>query len=116
MSKLSKKIEIEVTGNYLVAELTGVDLTASGEFEGKKYGASVKLKFVQNEKIIKNVNGIDVPTLKAVSQIIKISCNDIDLPKLIQKYNEKLGQVIMLKYTANDNSSFSCEESDIKFI
>ena len=116
MSKLTKKIEIETTGNYLVGELTGVDLTASGEYEGKAYGASVKLKFVQNQKIIKNVNGIDVPTLKAVTQIVKVGCNDADLPRLVTKYNEKLGQVIMINYVPSDNSSFTSLEEDIRFI
>jgi hypothetical protein len=116
MSKLSKKIELETTGNYLVAELTGVDLTASGEYEGNKYGASIKLKFVQNQKIIKNIAGVDVATLKAVSQIVKISCKDSDLAQLVAKYNEKLGQVLLIKYAANDNSSFTSLESDIKFL
>lgn len=116
MSKLSKKIEIEETGNYLVAELTGVDLTASGSFEGNKYGASIKLKFVQNQKVNKNVGDIDIATLKAVTQIVKISCKDSELAQLVTKYNEKLGHIILIKYVPSDNSAFTSLESDIKFL
>lgn len=116
MSKLTKKIEIEQTGNYLVGELSGVDLTASGEYEGNKYGASIKLKFVQNQKVIKNVAGTDVATLKSISQIVKIQCSDSDLVQMVSKYNEKLGQVILVKYVPSDNSSFISLEQDIKFL
>jgi len=106
-----KKVEIVEHGNYLYGNLDGVDFVSSGQLEnGTKYGASVKLKFITKVQIVKNVSGIDIPTTKAVSQTIKIPTTDTELPKLVLKYNEFIGQDLLISYSTADNHTFTIDK------
>ena len=102
-----KEVKITEQGNYLYGALDGVDLVASGVLEnGASYGASVKLKFITRVSSVKNVAGIDVPTKKAISQIIKIQTTDTELPSIVNKYNELIGKELLINYATADNNVF----------
>ena len=64
----SKDVKVTKHGNYLYGVLDGVDFVQSGTLEnGNKYGASVKLRFITKVTVIKTVDGVDIPTLKAIA-------------------------------------------------
>jgi len=103
-----KEIKLTEQGNYLYGVLDGVDLVASGTLEnGTKYGASVKLKFITKITVIKTVAGMEIPTKKAISQIIKIPTVDTELPVIVNKYNELIGKELLIGYGTVDNNVFS---------
>ena len=108
----AKEIKISEHGNYLYGSLDGVDFVQSGTLEnGTKYGASVKLKFITKITVVKNVAGTDIPTLKAISQIIKVPCTDDKLAELVHKYNDYIGKDLLINYGTADNNTFSLSAS-----
>lgn len=103
-----KEIKLTEQGNYLYGVLDGVDLVASGVLEnGTQYGASVKLKFITKITVIKIVAGMEIPTKKAISQIIKIPSTDTELPSIVNKYNELIGKELLIGYGTIDNNVFT---------
>ena len=111
---MSKKVELSEHGNYLFGTLDGVDFVASGSMEGKPYPASVKLKFITRITKIKMVNNIEIPTKSAISQTIKIPTTDENLRKLAIKYNDLIGQDLLINYATADNNTFTVsDESEI---
>ena len=114
----TKEINIKEHGNYLYGSLDGVDFVQSGTLEnGQKYGASVKLKFITKVTVVKNVAGIDIPTQKAISQIIKIPTTDDKLVELVHKYNDFIGKELLINYGTADNNTFSISATaEIKVI
>ncbi|MCK5293334.1 MAG: hypothetical protein KAJ49_01685, partial [Arcobacteraceae bacterium] len=69
----NKDVKVTKHGNYLYGVLDGVDFVQSGTLEnGNKYGASVKLRFITKITVIKTVEGVEIPTLKAIAQTIKV--------------------------------------------
>lgn len=108
------KVELQAHGNYLYGQVEGVDFTVSGKLEsGQAYGASVKLKFTQKIETTKNVNGMDIPTHKMISQIIKIPTTDSELPKLVGKYNALINKDVLISYGVKDNHSFETDDDKV---
>lgn len=112
---MAKPIEIKEHGNYVYGTLDGVDFVSSGKFEnGQTYGASIKLKFITKALKTRNVNGVDITTTVANSQIIQIKCQDDELANLVHKYNELDGKDLLINYSAQDGSRFVInDEKDI---
>ena len=102
-----KEVKLTGHGNFLYGTLDGVDFVTSGVMEGNPYPASVKLKFITKITKIKTVNNIEIPTLSAISQIIKIPTVDDNLRKLALKYNELIGQDLLINYATADNNTFT---------
>lgn len=64
----NKEVKLIKHGNYLYGVLDGVDFVSAGVLEnGTKYGASVKLKFITKTTVIKTVDGVEIPTQKAIT-------------------------------------------------
>lgn len=111
---MSKKVELSEHGNYLFGTLDGVDFVASGTMEGKPYPASVKLKFITRITKTKSVNNIDIPTKVAIAQTIKVPTTDANLRKLAIKYNDLIGEDLLINYATADNNMFTvADESEI---
>ena len=89
MEVKGKKVEISEHGNYILGTLDGIDFVTSGVLQdGKPYGASLRLKFIMKTKMIKTLNGVDMPITKAMSQTVKLLCSDDKLVHFVQKYNQ----------------------------
>ena len=102
-----KDIKMNKHGNYLYGVLDGVDFVSAGVLEnGTKYGASLKLKFITKITVIKKVENVDVPTLKAISQIIKVPCANTELSIIVRKYNELIGKELLINYIVKDETIF----------
>ena len=103
-----KDVKLTKHGNYLYGVLDGVDFVQSGQLEnGTKYGASVKLKFITKITVIKTVEGVEIPTLKAITQTIKIPCSNNLLAMTVKKYNDLIGKELLINYSTPDNNVFS---------
>ena len=111
-----KELKINKHGNYLYATLDGVDFVVAGvmfnEKSGQKnnYSASVKLKFIIQSTIIKNVNGMSIPTLRANSIIVSIPTTDDKIPAVVQKYNSMIGQDLFIDYNLSDGHKVSIQD------
>ena len=111
-----KEISIKEHGNFIYGTLDGVDFVTSGVIAETKmpYGASVKLKFIMKSYKTKEVNGIEVKTKVANSQILQIKCQDEQLPALVNKYNELDGKDLLVNYGGKDGDTFVIhDEKDI---
>ena len=103
----SKEIKLKKHGNYLYGVLDGVDFVSAGTLEnGTKYGASVKLKFITKTTIIKTVDGVDIPTQKAIGQTIKVPTANNELSIIVRKYNELIGKELLVNYGVKDENMF----------
>jgi len=103
-----KDIKMNKHGNYLYGVLDGVDFVSAGVLEnGTKYGASVKLKFITKVTVIKTVDNVDIPTNKAIAQLIKVPCANTDLSMIVRKYNELIGKELLINYSTPDNNMFA---------
>ena len=103
-----KNITLNKHGNYLYGVLDGVDFVSAGVLEnGTKYGASVKLRFITKVTVIKTVENIDIPTLKAIAQTIKVPCANSELSIIVRKYNELIGKELLIGYGTSDNNTFA---------
>ncbi|MGB7402122.1 MAG: hypothetical protein WA916_06055 [Arcobacter sp.] len=109
---MSKEIKLTEHGNYLFGTLDGVDFVARGVMEGKPYPASVKLKFITRITRTKTVNNIEIPTKSAISQIIRIPTVDENLPSMALKYNDLIGQDLLINYTTIDNNTFNVDDEN----
>jgi hypothetical protein len=104
----------DLSGTILIGKIDGVDFTTSGKLEnGNPYGASVKLKFVSSINTFKLVNGIEVPTKKLITQIIKIPTDDNSLISLVTKYNNLIGKDVIIPLQVADNSSFTTADNNV---
>ncbi len=116
MANPTKELKINKHGNYLYATLDGVDFTVAGVMFNEKsglknnYGASVKLKFIIQSTIIKNVNGMSIPTLRANSIIVSIPTTDDKIPAIVQKYNSMIGQDLFIDYNLTDGHKVSIQD------
>lgn len=113
---MTKPIEIKEHGNYIYGTLDGVDFVTSGIIAETKqpYGASVKLKFIMKAYKSKEVNGVEIKTKVANSQILKINCQDDELATLVNKYNELDGKDLLVNYGGKDGDTFIIhDEKDI---
>ncbi len=113
---MTKEINIKEHGNYIYGTLDGVDFVTSGVIAEtkQKYGASVKLKFIMKSYKTKQVNGMDIKTKVANSQILKINCQDDELAGIVNKYNELDGKDLLVNYGGKDGDTFIIhDEKDI---
>jgi hypothetical protein len=107
-----KKVEISEHGNYILGTLDGIDFVASGTIQetGKPYSASLRLKFIMKTKVIKTLNGVDMPITKAMSQTVKLLCSDDKLVHLVQKYNQLVGKDLFIKYICKDEEVLTIQD------
>lgn len=116
MANPIKELKINKHGNYLYATLDGVDFVVAGVMYNEKtnqktnFGASVKLKFIIQSTILKNVNGMSIPTLRANSIIVSIPTTDDKIPALVQKYNAMIGQDLFIDYNMTDGQKVSIQD------
>lgn len=114
-----KEISLKEHGNFIYGTLDGVTFVSSGIIKetGKPYSASVRLKFIMKSTVMKDLNGVAIPTVMANAQQIKIQCRDEELPKLALKYNDLIGQDLLINYGGKDGDIFNIQdEKDIKNI
>jgi hypothetical protein len=112
MEVKGKKVEISEHGNYILGTLDGIDFVASGTIQetGKPYSASFRLKFIMKTKVIKTLNGVDMPITKAMSQTVKLLCSDDKLVHLVQKYNQLVGKDLFIKYICKDEEVLTIQD------
>ena len=111
MEVKGKKVEISEHGNYILGTLDGIDFVTSGVLQdGKPYSASLRLKFIMKTKLIKNLNGVDMPITKAMSQTVKLPCTDDKLIHLVQKYNQLVGKDLFIKYICKDEEVLTIQD------
>lgn len=103
-----KPVSVENHGNFIYGTLDGVDFVPSGVIKenGNAYSASIKLKFIIKSTILKEINGMEIPTTRANSQVIKIQCKDEELKTLALKYNELVGKDLLINYAGKDGDTF----------
>ena len=111
MEVKGKKVEISEHGNYILGTLDGIDFVTSGVLQdGKPYPSSLRLKFIMKTKVIKTLNGVDMPITKAMSQTVKLLCSDDKLVHLIQKYNQLVGKDLFIKYICKDEEVLTIQD------
>lgn len=111
MEVKGKKVEISEHGNYILGTLDGIDFVTSGVLQdGKPYSASLRLKFIMKTKVIKTLNGVDMPITKAMSQTVKLLCSDDKLVHLVQKYNLLVGKDLFIKYICKDEEVLTIQD------
>jgi hypothetical protein len=67
----------------------------------------VKLRFITKVTIVKTVDGVEIPTLKAIAQTIKVPCANNELSQIVRKYNELIGKELLISYGTSDNHTFA---------
>lgn len=109
-----KPIQVIEHGNFLYGTLDGIDFTASGIMQDTKraYGASIRLKFIMKSTILKDLNGVKIPVLRATSQIVKLASTDDKLPQLVQKYNELVGKDLFINYNSKDGDILNIQDEN----
>ena len=112
MEVKGRKVEISEHGNYILGTLDGIDFVASGIMQDTKkpYGASLRLKFIMKTKVIKTLNGVDMPITKSMSQTVKLPCTDDKLVHLVQKYNQLVGKDLFIKYICKDEEVLTIQD------
>ena len=112
MEVKGKKVEISEHGNYILGTLDGIDFVASGVIKetGKPFPSSLRLKFIMKTKVIKTLNGVDMPITKAMSQTVKLICSDDKLMHLVQKYNLLVGKDLFIKYICKDDEVLTIQD------
>jgi len=104
----NKEVKLNKHGNYLYGVLDGVDFVSAGVLEnGTKYGASLKLRFITKVSVIKTVEGVEIPTLKAIAQTIKVPCANNELSMIVRKYNELISKELLINYSIQDGNTFA---------
>ena len=107
-----KPVQVLEHGNYLYGTLDGLDFVASGIMQDTKkaYSASLKLKFIMKSTFLKELNGIQIPTQRVTSQIVRIPTTDDKLPQLVAKYNELVGKDLFINYNAKDGEVITIQD------
>lgn len=107
-----KAVQVVEHGNYLYGTLDGLDFVASGIMQDTKkpYSASLKLKFIMKSTFIKELNGLQIPTQRVTSQIVRIPTTDDKLPQLVAKYNELVGKDLFINYNAKDGEVINIQD------
>ena len=109
-----KPIQLQEHGNFIYGTLDGIDFTASGIMQDtrKPYGASIRLKFIMKSTFFKELNGVKIPILRAVTQIVRLPTTDDKLPQLVAKYNEMVGKDLFINYTARDGEVMTIQNEN----
>lgn len=109
-----KSIQLQEHGNFIYGTLDGIDFTASGIMADtrKPYGASIRLKFIMKSTFFKELNGVKLPILRAVTQIVKLPTTDDKLPQLVQKYNELVGKDLFINYNSKEGDVLTIQDEN----
>lgn len=109
-----KPIQLQEHGNFIYGTLDGIDFTPSGIMQDtrKPYGASIRLKFIMKSTFFKELNGVKIPILRAVTQIVRLPTTDDKLPQLVQKYNELVGKDLFINYNSKDGDVLNIQDEN----
>jgi len=94
---LSKNIKNEFSGLFFHGLLEGVEATPSGEVDGNKYGASIKLNFSTLENVTKKIGDEEFTTMAKRNFKLSIDATNEKLPSLAREWNQKINQHIDVK-------------------
>jgi hypothetical protein len=97
MSQAQKQDKKEIIGLYFHGVLEGLEPTPSGEIDGNKYGASLKLNFSTIENIEKKVGETTIKTVAKRNFKVSIDSTNEELPKLVEQWSAKLNQFQSVK-------------------
>lgn len=89
--------EKEYQGLFFHGVLEGLEPTPSGEIDGNKYGASLKLNFSTIENISKNIGSSSVTTQAKRNFKVSIDSTNEELPLLISEWDKKVNQTMHIK-------------------
>ena len=82
----------EFQGLFFHGVLEGLEPTPSGEIDGNKYGASLKLNFSTIENIVKKIGDTEVSTLAKRNFKVSVDSTNEELPLLIKEWEQKLNK------------------------
>jgi len=92
-----KAIKNDFSGLFFHGVLEGVEATPSGEVDGNKYGASVKLNFSTLENVTKKIGDEEFTTMAKRNFKLSIESTNEKLPSMAKEWNEKINQYIDVK-------------------
>ena len=87
----------EFQGLYFHGMLEGLEPTPSGEIDGNKYGASLKLNFSTIENITKKLGEMEVTTPAKRNFKVTIDSTNEELPMLIDKWMKEVNKILAIK-------------------
>jgi len=87
----------EFSGLFFHGVLEGVEVTPSGEIDGNKYGASVKLNFSTLENITKKVGDEEITTMAKRNFKLSIEATNEKLPAMAKEWNKKINEYVNVK-------------------
>ena len=87
----------EFQGLYFHGVLEGLEPTPSGEIDGNKYGASLKLNFSTIENITKNIGSTPVTTQAKRNFKVSLDSTNEELPILINEWSKNLNKYLEIK-------------------
>lgn len=100
-----------LSGSVYVGIVDGVDFTKSGKLEnGKPYGASVKLKFIEKVTQKKEIDNIELDIKKSNILVFVHSCEDNEIKNLVAKYSKFLGNEVAITFNLMDGSKFKIND------
>ena len=99
-------------GLYFHGVLEGFEPTFSGEIDGNKYGASLKLNFSTIENVIKEKNGVKLVTPAKRNFKVSIPTTDEELPKLAEQWKQKLNKYMDIKLMPIKDGTYTMSNED----
>jgi len=99
-------------GTYLYSKLTNVECSGSGEYDGVKYSASVKLKFtirVPIEKVVSST-GLVLPQFRDVVHTIRIPTVDDKILELYEYYIKFVDKKVLIKLNITNNQNYNLSD------
>jgi len=87
----------QFSGLYFHGVLEGVEATPSGEIDGNKYGASVKLNFSTLENVTKKIGEEEITTSAKRNFKLSVDSTNDKLPSLAMEWNKKINQYVDIK-------------------
>jgi len=87
----------EYQGLFFHGVLEGLEPTPSGEIDGNKYGASLKLNFSTIENITKQIGSTSITTPAKRNFKVSIDSTNEELPLLIEKWSKDINKTLHIK-------------------
>jgi len=87
----------DLQGLYFHGVLEGLEPTPSGEIDGNRYGASLKLNFSTIENIVKKIGDTEISTQAKRNFKVSIDSTNEELPLLIKEWEQKLNKYQVIK-------------------
>jgi len=100
----------EYQGLFFHGVLEGFEPTPSGEIDGNKYGASLKLNFSTIENITKKVGSIEITTPAKRNFKVSIDSSNEELPMLVEKWKKELNKTLAIKLQPMKDGSYKVSE------